>query len=84
MTDRCDLTELLTTQCAHCLGHPDPVPAVEPEPHRYAPNIDTPHTTIAMFRSRCPQCNETINPGEEITLVGGVEAAAYWACSGCA
>jgi hypothetical protein len=78
VAERCELTELYTDQCAHCLGHPDPV-AVEPEPHRYSVDIDNPRATTAQWRSDCPDCNEPINVGDPITLIGN----AYWVCAGC-
>ena len=73
---RCELTDLYTSQCAHCLGHV--AETTLERPRRYVSDVDNPPTTAAIFDSRCPQCNGPISPGDTITLVDG-----FWLCDGC-
>lgn len=83
--ERCDRTELIKTQCAHCLGHTEPVVAeVEVDGRGY--DDDAPALTVeAQYFGRCPACDETIRPGDLITKVGGVSnSAPQWVCAGCA
>lgn len=85
MTDeRCERTELLVDQCAHCRGHADPeADALAAEsPRRYAVDVETPRTTIAQYPGWCPQCSERIHPGDVITLRGSTDARA-WCCTEC-
>lgn len=82
---RCELTELLVEQCAHCRGHHGPSTDTTAEPRRYAADVDNQPVTSAVFRSRCPECGEMINPDDPITLVGGAGGCAgYWVCAECA
>jgi len=82
--ERCERTDLIKTQCAHCLGHTDPVAdALAAEaPRHYAVDLETPRTTVAQYPGRCPQCAEAIHPGDTITLRGPVDARA-WCCTEC-
>ncbi|HEY9474349.1 MAG TPA: hypothetical protein VIS06_10920 [Mycobacteriales bacterium] len=66
--ERCDWTDLLVDQCAHC--RPDP-------PQPAADVVEA--TAQAQFNSRCPVCENWIWPGDPIALVDGV-----WVCEECA
>lgn len=81
---RCELTELLADHCAHCLGHTDPSIG-NPQPHRYPADTDSPPTTTAaIYRSQCPNCDETISIGDTIVLTGGTGAVGgHWVCTEC-
>lgn len=82
--ERCDLTELLVDQCAHCLGHTNPIVEAA-QPRHYAVDVENPPTTTAVFPSRCPDCNEPIRVGDQITLTGGTGGSSgSWVCEGCA
>lgn len=87
MTDeRCERTDLIRTQCAHCLGHRDPIAdAIATEaPRAYAVDIDNPRTAIARYPGRCPSCREPIQPGDLIVATAAPEhGAEIWACAGC-
>lgn len=62
-TERCELTELLVDQCAHCRGVDD-LPALPPK-------WSGPLTWIpAQFPGRCSGCGEPINPGDWIISDG--------------
>jgi hypothetical protein len=82
--ERCERTELIKSQCAHCLGHADPAVDVEPERRRFDRGAGGP-TIDASYPGRCPECDEPIRVGDPITLTGGVSnTATYWVCAGCA
>lgn len=66
MADRCDLTELLVTDCAHCRRLPE-LDVREPEP-RHQPDGYGGPTVIAEYGGRCVDCGEPVRPGEPITL----------------
>ncbi|MEA5366061.1 hypothetical protein VA596_41495 [Amycolatopsis sp., V23-08] len=87
MTDeRCERTELLVDQCAHCLGHQDPAAdaLAAGSPRHYAVDIETPRTTIARYPGRCAFCGEQIDPGDLITAVAAPgQSRQTWACAGC-
>ena len=81
---RCERTELIKSQCAHCLGHADPVAeAMEFEHHRYARD-DEPRTIVASYPGSCPDCGEEIRVGDPVTVVGGAGSPPRWVCAGCA
>jgi hypothetical protein len=68
MAARCELTDLLVDQCAHC--RPAGAPAVDPD----APRIE------AQFATRCPaDRSHEIEPGDMIVLTD-----VGWVCEGCA
>lgn len=52
--ERCDLTDLFVSSCAHCTGA-----KLGDEPDTLRPDI-----IVARFESRCPSCSETIHPGQ--------------------
>lgn len=69
MSARCDLTDLLVDQCAHCLAHLGPP---REDVHVY-------HTMRATFPGRC-----ALDPDhriEEGAWIGRTEDG--WACAGC-
>lgn len=67
MTIRCDLTDLLAAECAHCRGLPNldaaltytPLDAGVPGP-----------ATKARFPGRCAGCDEPFRPGQTIRSDG--------------
>lgn len=61
MTQRCELTELLVHECAHCRGLPDPeqVPAT-------AGTGELGPLFRATYYGRCSDCREPILPGDHI------------------
>lgn len=68
MTQRCTLTELPTDQCAHCLGHADPLPATVGYPLK------------ARIGGRCSGCGEPFEPNAMIYAdgQGGYLADCCW------
>ena len=66
--ERCDWTDLLVDQCAHC--RPD-----APAPETVIPEA----TATARRGSGCPGCGSWIWAGDPIALDGAV-----WVCEGCA
>lgn len=56
---RCEVTELLADQCAHCRRIPDP--GTEPEPRRDAVTI------TAGYPGKCAVCGDAFPPGTTIT-----------------
>ena len=56
MTDRCDLTDLLVDQCAHCLGHGAAPGLAE----RTGPQI------TARYYGSCAHCGDGYAPGDRI------------------
>lgn len=81
MTDeRCERTELLVDQCAHCRGHADPA-AEALAAERLDRHAEDPEDAIripARFAGRCPSCGEHIHPGDTI-----VRRAEAWCCTEC-
>jgi hypothetical protein len=59
MSDRCDITDLLVDQCAHCRKLPDPVP-----PARAGPPI------TAAWPGRCANCKRPFDAGDRIRRLG--------------
>lgn len=68
--ERCKLTELLTSECAHCR------PKVAPERVRIIGRL-----IFANYYSDCGECGEPIKPGDQIGR-GAVDR--YWICADCA
>lgn len=65
MTARCDLTELLTTDCAHCRNSPDPF--AKPAAPR---GNGTPGPVIAArYAGKCA-CGERFDEGDPIRADG--------------
>ncbi|WP_214103200.1 hypothetical protein [Acrocarpospora catenulata] len=58
MADRCELTELIREQCAHCR------PAPPPEPRLYG------RWFAAQFPGDCAGCGERFEEGDEIRWDG--------------
>ena len=75
--ERCDLTDLLMGQCAHCQGHHDPVVEAT-KPRQYPVDTERSPITFAAFPSECPTCGELIHVGDVITRIG-----AFWVCTEC-
>lgn len=73
MSARCDLTELLVDQCAHCLGHKDDVGAIDTR------TAVVERTMLARYDGRCAL--DTRHPIEVGDRIGQTEHG--WACSGC-
>lgn len=89
MTDeRCERTDLIKTQCAHCLGHADPVADALEFEHlrlaRYAPDDERSVVISAKFPGSCTDCGEEIRVDDQITVVGGGGSPRRWVCAGCA
>lgn len=80
MTDeRCERTDLITTQCAHCLGHTDPTAdAVATTPITDVEGPKVPILITANFAGRCPDCGEFIHIGDTI-----VRRSTGWCCTEC-
>jgi hypothetical protein len=77
--ERCERTELIVTQCAHCLGHTDPVAdALAGEPARHVEDPEVPVRIPAQFPGRCPDCGEHIHIGDTI-----VRRSNAWCCTEC-
>lgn len=55
--ERCDLTELYVSQCAHCRQLPDPKPLLG-------------SWLRARYAGRCAECDDYIRPGTYIRAVG--------------
>jgi hypothetical protein len=53
MSARCELTDLLVEQCAHCRP-------VEPKPEKVGPRI------VAQYNGYCPECGDGIDQGDTI------------------
>lgn len=71
---RCDVTDLLVDQCAHCLGHKLDVPALY--------RASAPFT--ASYAGRCLICKEPIESGSQIVSVSDDESSADgYAHEGC-
>lgn len=89
---RCELTDLLVSQCSHCRrGRPQP-PRRTPEPPPLAEgerrldwSMEVPNTggVVAVFEAEyhgeCADCSDHIYPGDTI---GRTEGAEY-VCSSC-
>jgi hypothetical protein len=56
---RCDITELITTQCAHCRRLPD-VPPLDDELGEIAPDRGPGPVFLATYPGVCPECSEDI------------------------
>lgn len=54
MPERCEITDLLAEQCAHCRKLPDPLPR----------QIGQPFT--AAYAGRCVDCDTRFEPGDSI------------------
>lgn len=77
--ERCEFTDLLKAECAHCKGVPPPKPPARPSRPAWAE---------ARFRGRCAACGEPYGVGERIEynpLSGGwvapccaLDGAVYW------
>jgi hypothetical protein len=66
---RCDRTDLLASQCAHCLGHHDPV-ADRIAAETLAGLVeDQPFTATAKSPRSCPDCDGWIYVGALIAMV---------------
>lgn len=68
MTSRCDVTDLPTDQCAHCLGHtghPDKVDGIG-------------HIVIADYHGECAHCGDRITVGAFIRLGFTDDAEPRW------
>lgn len=63
MTQRCELTELLVSDCAHCRGLPDPEQAAE------ADGELGPWFTAGL-PGACSGCGGRIYPGDRIRATG--------------
>lgn len=73
MADRCSLTELLVTDCAHCRGHQDP--PREPATAELGPWF------TARFDGRCSACDNTTYEGDQIRADGfGGYLCLAWGC----
>lgn len=72
MTDRCDLTELFTDQCAHCTGHTDAPPTVDP--------AEVSHTFEARWRGACTNCDRWFEEGD---TVGRLADGGGYVCPRC-
>lgn len=72
---RCDKTELLVTECAHCLGQTADWDKLEEELDSGASTKRAP-TIESNFPSRCPGCGERIQTGDMIRLLN-----IGWCCS---
>lgn len=75
MTDRCDLTDLLVDQCAHCLGHSE---------HDTA-DVRIQRTVTAIHESRCAiNGRHRIEVGDRIGYaVDATGDRLGWACTDC-
>lgn len=67
---RCELTELLVDQCAHCRPAPVPEPS---EATSYGPWI------LAVYGGECADCDDQIWPGDAIRSDG----EGGWLCETC-
>jgi hypothetical protein len=68
--ERCDKTELLVTECAHC-KYGD----ARPEP------IEVPgHVFAAWYPGVCTECEQEIHPGDWIVAVGLDQGYAHDGC----
>lgn len=63
---RCEITDLLVDQCAHCRKLPDPV--VEDDEDSGPPELGP--WFAAGYRSYCSDGGEVISPGERIRADG--------------
>lgn len=61
MAERCELTELLTDQCAHCRGIPG-----EPAPNPYGKRPQV----AARYPGWCSGCGEPFGQGDQIRADG--------------
>ncbi len=59
MIERCEKSDLLVDQCAHCLGHKLEAPVLCRSGYPFA----------ARYPGRCAMCLEPIVAGEQITYV---------------
>lgn len=66
---RCELTELLVDQCAHC--RPTQPPATD--------DRDLGPWTTAHYDGECPDCGDPITPGDTIRSDGDGD----WLCERC-
>ncbi|WP_171072350.1 hypothetical protein [Streptomyces sp. DASNCL29] len=74
---RCDLTELDTTACAHCLGHTDPQTEAKRE---RAKLLNTGRWFPAQFPGTCEHCGARFEPGTAIRM----EIPSGWRAECCA
>lgn len=78
--ERCDLTELITTQCAHCrapVRHPRFIEALFDTP---GDDDDTIVATFpAQYSGRCADCDSRFSGGDWISRTAGGD----YLCSGC-
>lgn len=75
---RCDLTDLPTDMCAHCLGHQDPERAAAQDRARLLASGQ--RWFPAQFPGACEHCGERFEPGAAIRM----EAQAGWRAECCA
>lgn len=82
--DRCELSDLLISQCAHCRGHHDPIAdllAAETIAGLTGEGLVT--GTAKQGRS-CPSCRAWIDVGDMVALDRGEDGRAKrWICGGC-
>jgi hypothetical protein len=69
---RCEITELITTQCAHCRGIPDP------KPER---TLGRPF--VAAYAGKCRECADYYEAGDRIRRVCDEDGDGYL-CPVCA
>lgn len=65
MSARCDLTELLVEQCAHCRPAPAAPPFMTPSTADFRPAS---HSFPARFGGRCAECEGGIVEGDPIRM----------------
>lgn len=66
MTERCETTDLLTDQCAHCRGHQSIEDQAATE--RAQLLVHDPRWFPAQYPGTCGQCGEPFQPGTPIRL----------------
>lgn len=70
-TERCEITGLIMTQCAHCLGHTLGETWENQESEDLDPGAFTKKapTIESKFPSKCPACGDLIKKGDWIRLL---------------
>jgi hypothetical protein len=57
--ERCDYSDLIKTECAHCKGYKEPPPPIVEGP-----------SFVAQYDGFCHECGDRILPGEKIKRSG--------------